>query len=375
MSFIKHQLVKDCSGNNYSPKDDLFLLKELTSNKKLYTFYDELVTIVKGFKRGETYIEPYFRTLNNELIENGVKYIITEPMTKEHRELQENLLYYLKENLINCELEKRFPEINRIADVYFELKKEKYVIEIQRSRYTAKKYIDRTQDFKSIGVNIIWVCIVSDLDNILERGFDNSIVCNGGYLLFVEKEKLNIFNIKKYYQDNIIYNKKKDLDSFISFLYDKYEGVNLNLEIKNKEYKIKKLDYSLITLISDLEEKRIDLESRQNRIKELIQKEKNYNERIEGLNLKEKELMSEILKKEKDLYKPKLKIEELNDKIILLKEDSLNCFKELNNYKKEIQDYKNLRDKIKISKEILYLLEKEGYYREWKKGELGEIIF
>lgn len=54
-----------------------------------------------------------------------------------------------------CELEKRFPLINRIADAVWQEKK--LVFEIQCSPITAREIEERNNDYQSLGYQIIWI--------------------------------------------------------------------------------------------------------------------------------------------------------------------------------------------------------------------------
>ncbi len=54
-----------------------------------------------------------------------------------------------------CILEKRFPKINRIADVFWEQKK--IVFEIQCSAISRTEVLERSQDYKSLGFEVIWI--------------------------------------------------------------------------------------------------------------------------------------------------------------------------------------------------------------------------
>lgn len=54
-----------------------------------------------------------------------------------------------------CVLEQRFPEINRIADVVWVHKK--IVFEIQCSAISRTEVLERSQDYKSLGYEIIWI--------------------------------------------------------------------------------------------------------------------------------------------------------------------------------------------------------------------------
>ncbi|NGX54743.1 MAG: hypothetical protein KR126chlam2_00362 [Chlamydiae bacterium] len=54
-----------------------------------------------------------------------------------------------------CHLERRFPEINRIADVVWE--KEKLIFEIQCSPITALEVKQRISDYASLGYQAVWI--------------------------------------------------------------------------------------------------------------------------------------------------------------------------------------------------------------------------
>lgn len=63
--------------------------------------------------------------------------------------------HQLKQILPHCLLEKPFPVINRIADVFWE--PEKLVFEIQCSSITAREIEQRNKDYRSIGCRTIWI--------------------------------------------------------------------------------------------------------------------------------------------------------------------------------------------------------------------------
>jgi len=54
-----------------------------------------------------------------------------------------------------CVLEKRFPEINRIADAFWE--SEKLVFEIQCSPISAAEVKQRNQDYGKLGLSVVWI--------------------------------------------------------------------------------------------------------------------------------------------------------------------------------------------------------------------------
>src|SRR5262249_7520278 len=62
---------------------------------------------------------------------------------------------YIQKELPGCQLEKRFPSVNRIADVVCEEKK--LVFEIQCSYITAREIEERNIDYSSLGYRVIWI--------------------------------------------------------------------------------------------------------------------------------------------------------------------------------------------------------------------------
>jgi len=54
-----------------------------------------------------------------------------------------------------CELERPFPEIGRIADVYWE--KERFVFEVQCAPISSEEVLARTRDYSSCGLTVVWV--------------------------------------------------------------------------------------------------------------------------------------------------------------------------------------------------------------------------
>jgi competence protein CoiA len=63
--------------------------------------------------------------------------------------------HHLQKILQDCELEKHFPAVNRIADVVWE--KEKMVFEIQCSPITAREIEERNRNYHSIGYQVVWI--------------------------------------------------------------------------------------------------------------------------------------------------------------------------------------------------------------------------
>jgi competence protein CoiA len=83
--------------------------------------------------------------------------------TKQHCGLSKKSLTHLqiqfyiqkKLNLPDTSLEYRFPHIQRIADVFWSEKN--IVFEIQCSKIPIQTLLSRTQDYRSIGINVVWI--------------------------------------------------------------------------------------------------------------------------------------------------------------------------------------------------------------------------
>lgn len=73
--------------------------------------------------------------------------------TMEHMQVQ----LAIQKRLVDqeCILEKRFPEINRIADVSWE--NQKIIFEVQCSPITADEIANRNSDYESIGYRVVWI--------------------------------------------------------------------------------------------------------------------------------------------------------------------------------------------------------------------------
>lgn len=62
---------------------------------------------------------------------------------------------YLQERYVGAELEKRFPEIGRIADVVYE--EQKIIFEVQVSPITLEEVESRVKDYSTLGYKVHWV--------------------------------------------------------------------------------------------------------------------------------------------------------------------------------------------------------------------------
>ncbi|MCL1989883.1 MAG: hypothetical protein FWG67_03235 [Defluviitaleaceae bacterium] len=67
------------------------------------------------------------------------------------------MINWLKRQQIRGDIEKRFPTINRIADVYFEYKTVNYVLEIQKSPMSDAEFKQRTSDYERVDIKVLWI--------------------------------------------------------------------------------------------------------------------------------------------------------------------------------------------------------------------------
>ncbi|MGL4373247.1 MAG: competence protein CoiA [Turicibacter sp.] len=81
----------------------------------------------------------------------------------EHYQAKQLLCEWLEKlGADHIEQEEVMQKINRIADISFNYKKEKYVFEIQKSQISDDLYLQRSHDYKSLGIKIIWI-FISDI--------------------------------------------------------------------------------------------------------------------------------------------------------------------------------------------------------------------
>lgn len=91
---------------------------------------------------------------------NPCDYAASESESKEHLFAKSLLFSYLeRQGAVAITLEKRFKDISRIADLYFEWQGRPYVIEIQKSVLSQHAFESRTSDYQSKGIKVIWIFI------------------------------------------------------------------------------------------------------------------------------------------------------------------------------------------------------------------------
>lgn len=81
----------------------------------------------------------------------------TNPESSAHILVKHAMVKWLKKQGVNAEVEKRFPSIDRIADVYFENENARFALEIQKSPMSDIEFNQRRLDYHSIGMTVIWI--------------------------------------------------------------------------------------------------------------------------------------------------------------------------------------------------------------------------
>jgi len=90
---------------------------------------------------------------------------VTNPESAAHILVKHTMTKWLRDQNITAEIEKRFPTIDRIADVYFEYENTKYVLEIQKSPMSDGEFNQRIADYKAIDATVLWLF----LGDIIEK--------------------------------------------------------------------------------------------------------------------------------------------------------------------------------------------------------------
>jgi len=80
-----------------------------------------------------------------------------QPESAAHRLVKEALARWLREHHVPVEVERRFIDIDRIADVYFEFQGRRYVFEVQKSPMSDLEFKQRIDDYEQIGITVVWV--------------------------------------------------------------------------------------------------------------------------------------------------------------------------------------------------------------------------
>lgn len=83
--------------------------------------------------------------------------VVSNPESAAHIFVKHSIAKWLKKQGIAAIVERRFPVVDRIADVYFEYKDAKYVVEIQKSSMSDAEFKQRVLDYGSIDATVLWI--------------------------------------------------------------------------------------------------------------------------------------------------------------------------------------------------------------------------
>jgi len=74
-----------------------------------------------------------------------------------HMLVKHTIAKWLKKQNIVADVERRFVNIERIADVYFEFDGRRYVVEVQKSPMSDGEFYERVSDYQVVDATVIWV--------------------------------------------------------------------------------------------------------------------------------------------------------------------------------------------------------------------------
>lgn len=133
--------------------------------------------------------KPHFSHTNNNVVAGVGE-------SKMHIDTKLTFLNRLYQLGIDAQVEKNFPIINRIADIYFEFKGSGYVFEIQKSPMSDSELESRIRDYRSLNIEIFWIFLGELIDK--SPLYDLPIVMRGRnhnrlYHFCNKSKKLTIF--------------------------------------------------------------------------------------------------------------------------------------------------------------------------------------
>ena len=99
---------------------------------------------------------------------NGIT--IGQPESATHLLVKHSLAKWLERQGCLATVERRFPEVDRIADVYFEYKNLPYVLEVQKSPISDIEYQQRIADYQKVNATVLWIFLgtVTQTGNIFQ---------------------------------------------------------------------------------------------------------------------------------------------------------------------------------------------------------------
>lgn len=161
-----------------------------------------------------------------------------ETESVEHRHTKTILLDWLAiQGATNIQLEFRLPQINRIADIYFEYNEQKYVFEIQKSIISQNLFDERNLDYESLDINVLWIFIG-------EVQFRSKTVLINQVMRRQKEERLIHFNViteTMTFFDQLVWLNQKEVKSNVCRYPLKLLSLN-QLILPEKKYQEKKLN-------------------------------------------------------------------------------------------------------------------------------------
>lgn len=123
---------------------------------------NEIIHVLEAQKKEDYFCIECFDVLHKRsgaLLQDHFYHIKPNLLCRQSNKSQEHLQtqLYIKKLFgpQKCEMEKRFDQVNRIADLYVE--PFKLVIEIQYSFITLRELKQRIYDYNKLGINVLWI--------------------------------------------------------------------------------------------------------------------------------------------------------------------------------------------------------------------------
>ena len=135
---------------------------------------------------------------------------VGSPESADHILVKHSMARWLRSQGIEAIIERRFSVIDRIADVYFEYKGFKYVLEIQKSSMSDAEFKQRILDYQVVGVTVLWIFlgdVVQEKNTfklpavMLGRGLDRF------FHFCVKTAKLRVFEVPVFVTTRSVYAK------------------------------------------------------------------------------------------------------------------------------------------------------------------------
>jgi len=358
----------DKNNNKYSWEDDSFILKKLSEEKCLFSKFGFPVMFINSqtkHRHFRHYSTPEYKLFCERYGVGGE--------TEEHS--QAKIIIYnelLRLGFDNVELEKKFDDIFKIADIYFEYDNKKYAIEIQKSEYPFSLYEDKIKKYKSIGIECVYIGFLSSHNDILKSSnLDKFKVINNNYILYFIDSNITINNLFKVCQEDDcanVYDPKivfipEQKQSFFDYLF-KRDATYFRISKLNIDSNLNELRRELLQNKSELQITKDNIHI--------------FKSELNSLRLEHSQLERSILALKHDLvrFREEYKqydpirdhdrylqlVKTLENDIITLKNKSS---PELDSLKKDLEYYQQLREREVASnnRTILAYLKSEKYFQ------------